>query len=82
MALVGVGLDQGPDDQARVEMAAAFVEEFARMGWSGDRIMRMFKSPAYRGPHQILHRKGEEFVQGLVDAVDEMRAQIQAPSGS
>jgi hypothetical protein len=76
MALVGVGLDKDPDEQALAEMARAFVEEYARLGWSGDQILRMFRSPAYRGPHHILHVKGEEFVRALVGAVDDMRSQL------
>ncbi len=81
MELVGVGLDTAPDEQALEEMARCFVEEYARMGWSGERILRMFRSPLYRGPHRILHVKGENFVRGLVDAVDAMRSQIQAARG-
>lgn len=76
MALVGVGLDDGPDEQALEEMAVCFVEEYARMGWSGERILLLFRNPAYRGPHRILHIKGEDFVRGLVEAVDHMRSKL------
>jgi hypothetical protein len=62
-------------------MAWCFVEEFARMGWSGDRILRLFRSPSYRGPHRILCLKGEEFVRGLIESVDAMRGQIRPPDG-
>ncbi len=81
MVLVGVGLDVDPDDAALEEMAWCFVEEYARMGWTGEKILRMFRSPLYRGPHQILHAKGEAFVRGLIDAFDSMRNDLQAAGG-
>ncbi len=81
MELVGVSLEEDPDDEALEEMARSFVEEFARMGWTGDQILRMFKSPFFRVPHRILEVRGEQFVQGLVSAVDEMRSQLQQNMG-
>lgn len=70
MALVGVQLDRGPDDEALTEMAWCFVEEYVRMGWSGDRILAAFRNPFYRGPHQVLLAKGEGFVGGLIEAFE------------
>ncbi len=81
MALVGVGLERGPDDEDLTEMAWCFVEEFARMGWSGERILRLFRNPFYRGPHQILRRKGEDFVRSLIEIVDQTRAQVRSRDG-
>lgn len=81
MALVGVRLGHGPDDQALREMAWCFVEEYARMGWSGERILRLFRSPFYRGPHQILRLKGEAFVRGLIETVEGLRQQAQKSDG-
>ncbi len=81
MALVGVRLQQGPNDQALVEMARCFVEEYARMGWSGERILRLFRNPFYRGPHQILRMKGEDFVRGLIEIVEQTRAQVRSQDG-
>lgn len=69
MALVGVGLDHGPDDRALTEMAWCFAEEYARMGYSEDRILRLFQNPFYRGPYHILSVKGEGFVRRVVGAV-------------
>ncbi len=77
MVLVGVGMDGGPDDQALAEMAQSFVEEFARMGWTGEQILRMFRSPHFRAPHNILRVKGEAFVRDLTETVDKIRSQIQ-----
>ena len=81
MALVGVGLERGPDDKALTEMAWCFVEEYARMGWSGERILRLFRNPFYRGPHQILRMKGEDFVRSLIETVEQTRAQVRSQDG-
>ncbi len=81
MALVGVGLERGPDDEALTEMAWCFVEEYARMGWSGERILRLFRNPFYRGPHQILRMKGEDFVRSLIESVEQTRAQVRSQDG-
>ncbi len=81
MALVGVGLERGPDDEALTEMAWCFVEEYARMGWNGEQILRLFRNPFYRGPHQILRRKGEEFVRSLIEIVEQTRAQVRSQDG-
>ncbi len=80
MALVGVGLERGPDDQALTEMAWCFVEEYARIGWSGDRILSLFRNPFYRGPHRILSLKGDEFVRDLIEKVIGIRPQAQPPN--
>jgi len=79
MALVGVGLDRGPDDRALTEMAWCFVEEYAGMGWSEERILHLFRNPFYRGPHRILNLKGEPFVRDLIDRVGRMRGHVRAP---
>lgn len=81
MALVAVGMERGPDDLALTEMAWCLVEEYARMGWSGERILRLFRNPFYRGAHRILCLKGEEFVRDLIDTVDRLRRQLPAPDG-
>lgn len=78
MELVGVSLDSGPDGRDLEEMARCFVEEYARMGWNGEEILRLFRSPAYRGPHRIMRVMGEDFVRGLTEAVDAMRERIQS----
>jgi hypothetical protein len=80
MVLVGVGLERGPDDQALTEMAFCFVEEYARIGWSGDRILSLFRNPFYRGPHRILSLKGDEFVRDLIETVIGMKRQAGSSS--
>ena len=77
LELVGVGLEAPPDDAALNEMACAIVEEYMRMGWTGENIMRLFRNPAFHMTHNILRQKGEEYVQGLVGSVDKMRSELQ-----
>lgn len=63
MALVAAVLP-APTDEDLAEMGRCYVEEFARMGWSEDAVMRVFCNPFYRGPHAVYRRKGEQFVRG------------------
>ena len=67
--MVGVALPQEMDDEALTEMACCFVEEFARMGYQGEKLMRLFRDPFYKGPHSVYRAKGESFVRALVDQV-------------
>ena len=63
--LVGVVL---PGDEASTrEMAAAFAEEFARFGWQRERILAMFRNPAYRAANAALGTLGDEQIRSVVD---------------
>jgi hypothetical protein len=65
--MVAVGL---PTTEDRTdEMARTFVEEFALMGLTAERIMRLFEHPFYAGAHMVYQSRGEEFVRGLIDEV-------------
>jgi hypothetical protein len=75
---IGVGLDEDPDEQAFSDMAWAVVEEYVRLGWTGDQIVRLFHSDFFQMAHQILRVKGEAFVRELGEAADRMRADVQA----
>ena len=77
LELVGVGLEEPPDDAALDEMACSIVEEYMRMGWTGDNILRLFRNPAFHMTHNILRLKGEAYVQGLAASVDQMRSEVQ-----
>ena len=63
--LVGVLLPG--DETSTREMAAAFAEEFARFGWKRDRILGLFRNPAYRAAHAALEALGEEQIRSVVD---------------
>ncbi len=77
LTLVGVGLDDDPDDEALTDMAWAVVEEYVRLGWTGDQIVRLFHNRFFQMAHQILRMKGEAFVRDLGEAADRMRAEVQ-----
>jgi hypothetical protein len=64
MLLVGVELP-GSAAQQR-EMAAVFAEEFARMGFDSERILRLFMSPAYAAAHRAYNDLGEREIRALV----------------
>ncbi len=74
LELVGVQMKEGPDDQALAEMAGCFIEEYARMGWDGERILKLFRNPFYRGPYQILRARGEEFVRERIETITGVKA--------
>lgn len=67
--MVGVVVPTAPDQDSTAEMARAFVEEFALMGYRADRLLRLFKNPLYMGAHLIYRQRGEEFVRQIIDQV-------------
>lgn len=69
LELVGVQMKEGPDERALEEMAGCFIEEYARMGWNGERILKLFRNFFYRGPYQILRAKGEDFVRERIETI-------------
>ena len=62
--LVGVSLPASPE--ATTEMARAFAEEFAAMGWDEARLLGLFKRPFYAGPHQAYRLLGEETTLSII----------------
>jgi len=63
--LVGVSLPG--DEETTREMAAAFADEFAQMGFDRERLLRIFSNPFYAGAHAVLERLGVEEVERIVD---------------
>ena len=66
--------EEGHDNQE--EMARCVIEEYMSMGWSGKVILRMFKTPAYAGPHAIYKARGEDYVLVLIDEAREKHAAL------
>jgi hypothetical protein len=66
--LVGVSL---PGDEATTrEMAAAFADEFAQMGFDRDRLLRLFANPFYAGAHAARQILGDiEIMRIVVESV-------------
>ncbi len=69
MALVQMFMDQPADENFYREMARTFIEEYMMMGWTDDEIFALFSEPYYRGTHDILQKKGEEFVNSMIREV-------------
>jgi hypothetical protein len=63
--LVGVSIP-GDEDSVR-EMAYAFAEEFAGMGFSRERILALFDSPRYAGAHGAARRLGRLEIEQIVE---------------
>lgn len=49
------------------EMAYVFAEEFARMGFEKERIMKVFSRPFYAGSHRAYLELGAERIEQIVD---------------
>jgi hypothetical protein len=49
-------------------MCECFIEEFMRMGYTAEQILKLFRNPHYMGMQMVLEKRGEEFVrQRLVE---------------
>ena len=62
--LVGVSLPG--DESATREMAAAFADEFAQMGFDRDRLMWLFSNPFYAGAHAARQLLGDAEITRIV----------------
>jgi hypothetical protein len=62
--LVGVSLPG--DEETTREMAAAFAEEFALLGFDEERLMALFRRPHYEGAHRAYLLLGEPEIRGIV----------------
>ena len=75
MLLVGVTLPAGEDSAE--DMAYVFAEEFARLGFSEQRLLSLFHEPFYAGAHQALQLLGEEKIRLIVQEAAGMWGQVQ-----
>jgi len=58
-----------PDTGGQVVYVLELSKCLARMGYEGEKLMRLFRDPFYKGPHSVYRAKGESFVRALVDQV-------------
>jgi hypothetical protein len=58
-----------PGHDGTAAMARTFVEEFARIGWSRDRITTMFRKPRYVATYHVYQTRGPDFVAKIIDEV-------------
>jgi hypothetical protein len=75
MLLVGVTLPAG--ENSAEDMAYVFAEEFARLGFSEQRLLSLFHEPFYAGAHQALELLGEERIRLIVQEAVGMWGQVQ-----
>jgi len=71
MMLNGVVLEDvgAPTQEAVLEMAACFIDEYARLGFDANRILHMFVTKGYAGPYMATEILGEAAIRELVDLV-------------
>ena len=63
--LVGVLLPA--DAEATRDMAYVFAEEFARMGYTREQLLWLFKNPFYGGAHGAYRSLGENEILSIID---------------
>ena len=62
-----VGVELPGDESVTREMAAAFAEEFAQLGFTRAQILALFRKAEYAGAHQAWRLLGEDEIARLVD---------------
>jgi len=62
-----VGVELPGDESVTLEMAAAFADEFAQLGYTRPQILGLFRRAEYTGAHQAWTLLGEETIGRLVD---------------
>lgn len=71
MMLNGVVLEDvgAPTQEAVLEMAECFIDEYARLGFDANRILHMFRTKGYAGPYMATEILGETAIRELVGTV-------------
>jgi hypothetical protein len=62
-----VGIELPGDETVTREMAEAFADEFARLGFSRVQILALFRAPYYAGAHQAWQLLGGDEIARIVD---------------
>jgi hypothetical protein len=62
-----IGIELPGDETVTFEMAAAFADEFAQLGFTRPQILGLFRRAEYSGAHQAWTLLGEEAIARLVD---------------
>jgi hypothetical protein len=63
--LVGVMLPADPETMR--DMAYVFAEEFARLGYTREQLLSLFKNPFYGGAHGAYRSLGEDETLSIID---------------
>ncbi|MBI4455295.1 MAG: hypothetical protein HY644_05280 [Acidobacteria bacterium] len=61
-----VGVEVPAEEDSDLEMAYAFAEEFARLGFSQQRLLSLFRQSFYAGAYRALQRLGEEKISSII----------------
>ena len=62
-----IGVELPGDEVVTLEMAAAFADEFAQLGYTRPQILGLFRRAEYTGAYQAWTLLGEEAISTLVD---------------
>ena len=62
-----IGVELPGDERVTREMAAAFADEFAQLGYSRTQILALYRSAHYAGAHQAWQLLGEDEILRLID---------------
>ena len=62
-----VGVELPGDEAVTREMAAAFADEFAQLGFNRPQILALYRKAEYAGAHQAWRLLGEDEVARIVD---------------
>ncbi len=65
MTITGVAFETS-DDSAVREMAACMIEEYLRLGFDEDRLLKMFRVSGYVGPYMAYQALGEEAIRAMI----------------
>ena len=66
MTLHGMAFETESVDATR-EMAACFIDEYQRLGFDRARLLQLFKTPGYVGPHLAYQTLGHEQIVSLIE---------------
>ena len=61
-----IGVELPAEEDTDLEMAYAFAEEFARMGFSEQQLWLLFHSPFYAGAYRALQKLGEDKIRSVI----------------
>jgi hypothetical protein len=62
-----VGVELPGDEAVTREMAAAFADEFAQLGFTRAQILALYRKAEYAGAHQAWRLLGDDVVSRIVD---------------
>jgi hypothetical protein len=62
-----IGIELPGDEAVTREMAEAFADEFAQLGFTRSQILALYRTPFYAGAHQAWRLLGEDEIAHIVD---------------